>query len=64
MANYFPNLNAGKGDHQRNVIVQGCKMLICGCGLCLRAKEMRLWAAKNFTKVNQISNQGIFLVYE
>ena len=39
-------------------------MLRCECGLVLRAKELRNWAANKGKKVNQTSNNGVFLIYQ
>ena len=39
-------------------------MCRCECGLVLRAKELRTWAASKGQKVNAVDNNGIYLVYQ
>lgn len=36
----------------------------CGCGAAVRAREVRNWAAKNGTKVNNWSANGTFIIFE
>lgn len=47
LSSYFKELNSGNGADER--FVDG--ILRCRCGLILRAKEFRKWAAKNGKKV-------------
>lgn len=39
-------------------------MLRCECGLVLRAKELQNWASNKGKKVNQASNNGVYLIYQ
>lgn len=39
-------------------------MCRCECGLVIRAKELRNWAANKGQKVNAATNNGVFLVYQ
>ena len=56
----FPSLNAGNGSDMRNV----GGILRCKCGLVLRAKELKNWAANKGNLVNQSNNNGIYVVYQ